>query len=364
MKFQDKQLIKNKCKAYMSIYGMSRFEEKVVDYLKASVAQTGLTYERDALGSIIYHKPTTAQNAPKVLIDAHMDEVGYIVSEITDKGMLMISAMGGIWPNVVIGAPVKVMISENVVYNGLIGHTSIHILEADKRKAAYDANDLYVDAGFKNKQEAIDAGVKTGTLVYLANMEMDFANPDFIVGKAVDNRVSCAVVDLLINELAKKDLAVDAYFALTAQEEVGTRGAKTTVSYVNPDVAIILDTTASHDTYKAISGTTRLGDGIAFRIKDSETLANPRLLTYFEELAANANIPCYRYVAKGGGTNAAEMQYAPNGGAVILGLSIPQRYLHAPIGVADVKDIQAAFNLIYEFLTNFNDEKMSAIRYS
>ncbi|MCV3728580.1 M42 family metallopeptidase [Ureaplasma miroungigenitalium] len=364
MKFTDKKIIKNKCKDYMQIYGMSRYEEKVVDYLKASVQNTGLEYQRDALGSIVYHKPTKQANAPKVLIDAHMDEVGYVVSEITDEGMLLISAMGGIWPNVVIGTPVKLVVKDNAMINGVVGHTSIHILEADKRKAAYEANDLYVDAGFKNKQEALDMGIKAGSLVYLANTDIDFVNDDLVVGKAVDNRVSCAVIDLLINELAKKELAVDAYFSLTAQEEVGTRGAKTTVSLINPDVAIILDTTASHDTYKAIKGTTRLGEGIAFRIKDSETLANPRLLAYFEELASQKNIPCYRYVAKGGGTNAAEMQYSPAGGSIILGLSIPQRYLHAPIGVSDVKDIQAAANLIYEFLVNFNAQKFSEIRYN
>lgn len=354
--------IKQRVVEYMELDGMSRHEERVADYLKASLKDANVSYVRDQLGSIIF-KHNHAVKGPKILIATHMDEVGYVVQEIFESGQLSISPIGGIWPNVVIGTAAKIIIDEKTTYNGVFGHTSIHVLSPDDRTKAYPNKDLYVDCGFTSKQEAIDAGIKIGTEVCLTGQTLEFKNPDYLVGKAIDNRVSVGILDLLVHALAKQDLVNQTYFAATVQEEVGLRGAKAAVSLIKPDVGIIIDTTASHDTYKCPEGTTKLGSGVAIRINDGGTLVHPGLLEYFESLAAKHNIPCYRYVARGGGTDAAEVQFGPEGGVLTIGFSIPQRYLHSPIGVANMKDVMAAFNLVFEFLKAFDEREFNKIKF-
>ncbi|AJQ45472.1 aminopeptidase [Ureaplasma diversum] len=360
-KYTQKQ-VKERVIEYMELDGISRHEERVASRLKTNLKDANVTYLRDQLGSIIF-KHNHAKKGPKILIATHMDEVGYVVQEILESGQLSISPIGGVWPNAVIGTAAKVIVDENTSYDGVFGHTSIHILSPEDRSKAYPNKDLYVDCGFVSKQEAIDAGIKIGTEVCFISPKLNFKNEDYLVGKAIDNRVSVGILDLLVNALADQELVNETYFAATVQEEVGLRGAKAAVSLVKPDVGIIIDTTASHDTYKCPEGTTKLGSGVAIRINDGGTLVHPGLLEYFETLAKKHNIDCYRYVARGGGTDAAEVQFGPDGGVLTIGFSIPQRYLHSPLGVANMKDVMAAFNLVYEFLKVFDENEFNKIKF-
>ncbi|ACI59922.1 M42 family metallopeptidase [Ureaplasma urealyticum] len=360
-KFSEKE-IRQKAIEYMEIYGMSRHEERVATKLKTSLKDVGVSYERDNLGSIIFKK-TNSNKGPKILIATHMDEVGFVVQQILDNGQLLLSMVGGVWPNIVIGSVAKVYVDEQRQYTGVFGHTSIHILEPEARSKAVPVKELFVDCGFSSKQQALDLGVEIGTEVYMEGPSLNFHDENYIVGKAVDNRVSVAVLDLLVHSLKDKVIPNQTYFAATVQEEVGLRGAKTVVSKVKPDIGIVIDTTTSHDTYKCPEGDTKLNDGVCIRMKDGGTLVNPALVKYFEALAKKHNIPLYKYVARGGGTDAEELQYGPDGGVLTIGLSIPQRYLHAPIGVATVKDMKAAFDLVREFLEVFDENEFEKVKF-
>lgn len=354
--------VKKRVIEYMELYGISRHEERVVNKLKESVKDAGVSYERDNLGSIIFTK-NNSKKGPKILIATHMDEVGYVVQQILDNGQLVVSPIGGIWPNVTIGQIAKVIVDEKRQYTGVFGHTSVHILEPDARTKAYPVKDLFVDCGFSSKQEAIDLGIVVGTEVYMEGPTLEFHNKDLLVGKAIDNRVSVGILDLLINGLKDKEIPNQTYFAATVQEEVGLRGAKTAVSKVKPDIGIVVDTTASHDTYKVPEGDTSIGKGVCIRLKDGGTLANPALVNYFENLAKKHNIPTYRYIARGGGTDAEEVQFGPDGGVMTIGFSIPQRYLHSPIGVSHMKDVMAALDLVRAFLEEFSQEEFDKIKF-
>lgn len=360
-KYSQKE-VKQRVVEYMELYGISRHEERVVDKLKQSTKDAGVSYVRDNLGSIIFHK-NNQTTGPKILIATHMDEVGYVVQTILNNGQLVVAPIGGIWGNITIGSVAKVYVDENRQYAGVFGHTSVHILEPEARTKAYPVKDLFVDCGFTSKQEAIDLGVNVGTEVYMEGQTLNFHNEDLLVGKAIDNRVSVGILDLLINGLKDTKLPNQTYFAATVQEEVGLRGAKTAVSKIKPDIGIVIDTTTSHDTYKCPEGDTAIGNGVAMRIADRGTLANPRLISYFEELAKKHNIPTYRYVARGGGTDAEEVQFGPDGGVLTIGFSIPQRYLHSPIGVSHMKDVMAALNLVREFLEVFDDNEFNKIKF-
>ena len=346
-------------KKYSQIDGMSRFEEPVVDQLKAAVLDSNLMYERDGMGSVIFSQKEKPQEGPVIQIAAHMDEVGFIVQDITDKGQLRLSMIGGVWPLTVIGTKAIVYAANGKKYEGVFGHTSIHILEVEKRTKAPELKELYVDLGFKTKEEVVAAGIEVADPVYLTG-DVFLMNQKYVVGKAIDNRAGVAILEILMKRLKAKKLANKVYFVGTTQEEVGTRGARTSVQKIKPQIAIAIDTCAAHDTMGAISGIQELGLGAALRIKDGDTLMDPNLVKYLMDLAKQHNIKAYKYVAQGGGTDAAELQFGNDGVATIT-ISIPQRYLHSPLGVAHLEDLAAVIDLVEQFILKMNQSDYEKI---
>ncbi len=344
-----------KVKKYCEIDGLSRYEEGVVEELKKSTKDKNVQYERDGMGSIIISQKDKPNNGPIIQIAAHMDEVGFIVQDILDNGQLRLSMIGGIWPLTVIGTKAIVYNIDGRKFEGVFGHTSIHILEIEKRNKVPELKDLYVDLGFKSKKEVEKNKIEVGCQVYLTG-DCFLMNDEYAVAKAMDNRAGVAVLEEVINRVKNKKLKSQVYFVGTVQEEVGTRGAKTSVQKIKPNIAIALDTCASHDTYQAIPGTQELGKGAALRIKDMGTLMDPKLINYLMKLGKEYNIPVYKYVAQGGGTDAAELQYG-NAGVATITISLPQRYLHSPLGVCNMKDLIAAADLIEKFLLKMDQKE-------
>ncbi|VEU59014.1 M42 family metallopeptidase [Mycoplasmopsis gallinacea] len=357
------QEFKNRLIKYLEIYGMSRYEEPVVDEIKKELGSLNYEISRDKMGSLILHKPSKNPNAPKVMIAAHMDEVGYLVRMIDDKGQLLLTPVGGIWPTVVVGTKATLINNAGEKFDGVFGHTSIHIMEAEKVSKAITNKEIYADFGFKNKQDALDNGVEIGDRVYLSGETIHFKDPNLVGGKSMDNRAGVTVLEFIAKEMANKELDVNLYLVWTVQEEVGTRGAKTSVSVVNPDVAIALDTTSSHDTIGTIPGTTALFKGAALRVHDGGTMMDPKLVNFFVNTSKKYNIDAYKFVAAGGGTDAAQLQYS-KGGAATITISLPQRYLHSPIGVCAISDLLAAKDLLVKFLEDFNTSEYDKIKYN
>ncbi|NQZ65984.1 MAG: M42 family metallopeptidase [Mycoplasmatales bacterium] len=346
----------------MEIEGMSRYEDDVVEALKKNTEKSGFKYSRDGMGSLIMNKKGDPKG-PKIQIAAHMDEVGFLVREVTPKGMILLSMVGGVWPATVIGTEGILMSSKGKRYSGVFGHTSIHIMTDSQFKNAPLLKELYLDIGLKSLKEAEKLGIEPGDRVQMSGQSMQLkANPDFVAGKSMDNRAGITVIDQLVQRLKGKKNPNDLYVVGTVQEEVGTRGARTSVSAIEPDVAIAIDTCASHDTPNAIKGIQKLGNGIAIRIKDGGTMMDPKLVDYIYKLAKKKKIPVYKFVAQGGGTDAANLQFG-KGGVPTIALSIPQRYLHSPIGMASLTDIKAAIDLLEEFVLNFGSKEMKSISY-
>ncbi|WP_027333010.1 M42 family metallopeptidase [Mycoplasmopsis gallinarum] len=354
------ETLKNKLKNYMAIEAMSRYEEPVAQMLKENTNHPNFTYSRDNLGSLIIKKTSQKANAPKIMIAAHMDEVGYLVRSIEENGDLLLSVVGGVWPAAIIGTKAKIVTNrENKIIYGVFGHTSIHIMEREKVSKVPSTKEMYVDCGFKNKAEAIDFGIEIGDRVYISGEYIEMPN-DLVGGKAMDNRAGVTIVDMLANNIANLNLDSEIYLVGTVQEEVGCRGAKTSVSLIEPDLAFAIDTGACHDTTGAIKGTPVLGNGVALLVQDGGIITNPKFTEMLMSIARKHNIPTYKYIAEGGSTDGAALQYG-KGGVPTITLSIPQRYLHSPIGVASLKDIQATLDLITEFVKEFNQEKLQEI---
>ncbi len=348
--------------SYLSIEGMSRYEEEVATALKANTKDAGFEYSRDRMGSLIMNKKGNA-NGPKIMVAAHMDEVGYLVQDIQKNGQIRLSMVGGVWSHTVVGQSARLINANGEVFRGIFGHTSIHIIERTKIEKTMKLKEMFVDCGFTSKKEAEEAGIEPGDRVYMeANNFRMGKDQKLVVGKSMDNRAGVTIIDQVVNKLKDVNNDNDLYVVGTVQEEVGTRGAKTSVSKIKPDVAIAIDTCASHDTYGAVEGIQELGKGIAIRVKDGGTMMDPKLVKFIYDLSKKHNIPCYKFVAQGGGTDAAELQYG-EGGVATITLSIPQRYLHSPHGVCHLKDINAGIDLIVEFVKAFDGKALSNIQY-
>lgn len=351
----NKKEFKNKLIKYLEAEGMSRFENNVAKLFMSNINKKVYEVSYDNLGSVILHKKSSNPNAPKFMVAAHMDEVGFLVKNIEDNGQIKLDSVGGIWPNVVIGTKAVLINSKNKRFNGVYGHTSIHIMEPEKRSKALTLNDLYADFGFISKEEAIENHVEIGNQVLMTGETIIFDNPDLIGGKAMDNRAGLCVLEYIAKELENVDLDLDLYLVATVQEEVGTRGAKSSVSLINPDFAIALDTTSSHDTLGCIKGTTLLNHGAAIRLMDRGMMADPKLVEFMCKIGQKNKIKHYKFIAAGGGTDAAELQYS-QGGSRSLTISLPQRYLHSPIGVCSIFDLTSAISLISNTIKNINSE--------
>ncbi|TQC51358.1 M42 family peptidase [Mycoplasmopsis mucosicanis] len=354
--------IASRLKEYMAIEAMSRYEKPVSDALKSNTQSSNLEYSYDGFGSLIISNKNSDPKAPKIMFAAHMDEVGYIVRNIEDNGNLLVAPIGGIWPVTVIGTKCKLVTNkENKEIYGIFGHTSIHILEEEKVSKAPKNKELYVDCGFKDKQEAIEFGVEPGDRIYMSGEAIDMPN-NLIAGKAMDNRAGVTVIDFLANNIKDLDLPNKTYIVGTVQEEIGLRGARTATSIIDADVAIAIDTCASHDTTGTIKGGTKLGDGVALLVKDGGLLTNPKLTELLMKLARKHNIPAYKYVSEGGGNDATALQYG-KGGVPAITFSLPQRYLHSPIGVCSLVDIKAAIDLATEFVKYINSETIKELKH-
>lgn len=291
-----------------------------------------------------------------------MDEVGFQVLDILKSGQIKIKPVGGVWGNAFIGAKVKLITSTDKIFYGVVGHTSVHIMERETLSKAILNKDLFMDFGFVSDEDAKNNGVEPGDRIYLSNETFRFSNPDLVAGKAIDNRAGVVVIDELVNRLANKKLPNTPYFVGTVQEEVGCRGAKTIASKIKADIAFAIDTGASHDTEGAIVGIPKLGAGVAIDIADGGTMMDPKLVNYLFKLAKEKNIPIYKYLSQGGGTDAEELQYS-NAGTPTISISIPQRYLHSIYGVISLKDISSIIDLMEEFILAFTQEDFEKISY-
>ncbi len=292
----------------------------------------------DNAGNIIAFKKGNKTPKHRVVLDAHLDEVGFIISAITPEGFLKFQTVGGITDPVLL---CKNVIINNKI-NGVIGCKPIHLTDSDEAKKCPKSDAMYIDIGAGSKQEAEkvvsvgDYGVICGEFEILGNN---------IKSKALDDRIGCAV----LIELIKTYNEFDFYATFTVLEEVGSRGAKVAAFSVEPDFAIVLEATTAAD-IDGSDETNRvcvLGGGPAISFMDNGTMYNRSLFN-----AANkSSVPHQIKTAVAGGNNSAAIHLSGNG-VKTLAVSVPCRYIHSPACVANINDIENTLNLTRELLTN------------
>ncbi|MBQ2791616.1 MAG: M42 family peptidase [Oscillospiraceae bacterium] len=302
-------------------------------------------YHVSPLGDVIAFKKGKKPAKNKVMFDAHMDEVGFIVTYITDNGFLKFSVVGGIDNRVMQGKPV--VVGKNKVY-GILASKPVHLIDRDKRDTPLSYRDLSIDIGCSTKEEA-EALVSVGDRVYFDSPFVRFGD-GFIKSKALDDRAGCA----LMVKMIQSELEYDTWFSFTTREEVGGQGAATAAYTVKPDIAVAIETTTAAD-IGGVSAEKRvclLGSGPAISFMDKGTIYDKKLYELAISTAKENNIKAQPKMGVFGGNNAGGMHKAA-GGARPVGVSMPCRYLHTQSCVLKEEDITATYELLVKLSEAF-----------
>lgn len=325
-------------KTLSELYGVSGNETRVRAYLRKQAEPYADDIAVDPIGNLYVHK---CGEGPRVMLAAHMDEVGMIVRDITESGTLLYDA-GGIDPRVVVSK--RVAIGPNDV-PGVIGAKAIHLQSPEERKRVLKHTDLYVDIGAKDRADA-EKLVGRGDYISFTTKFSHFGE-GLVRGKALDDRVGCAI----LLELLRGSYQCDLWAVFTVQEELGLRGATVTAARVQPDVALILEGTTANDMAETPShrSVTTVGAGAAISFMDGRTIVPEKMVATLRGAAMREGIPWQMRKGTAGGTDAGAI-HRSLAGVVCGGISVPCRYIHSPVSVASVADIEAAYRLAATFL--------------
>jgi endoglucanase len=312
-------------------FGPSGYEDNVRAIVRAEVESLADEVRVDALGNLIARKrPGRAAREPRrVMVAAHMDEIGLIVSHVDENGFLRFSPIGGVFRRYVVGGRVRFL---NGV-QGVIGYDRL-----DNLNELPTLDKVYIDVGATSRK---DCPVRVGDVAAFDRQYTELG--DRLVAKSMDDRVGVLIAIETLRTL--KSSPYDVYFVFTTQEEVGTRGAATSAFGIDPDVGIALDVTSAADTPNALKMEMALGKGPCVKIQDVGMIADPRIVQWMIRAAEKNRIPYQREVLLMGGTDARAIQLARAG--VPAGcISIPVRYVHSPSEMVDFSDVQNAIRLL------------------
>ncbi len=303
----------------------------------------------DAIGNILATKCGTGKNRLRVMLDAHMDEVGFMIVADDGDGIYRFENVGGIDVRHLVGK--QVLVGKNRT-PGVIGGKAVHLMDEDERKRKVPLDGLRIDIGLGGKASIGDyAGFAT---------TFKRVGPS-ILSKSIDDRIGVATVIELIKHAPSN---IDVCAAFTVQEEIGLRGAKVAAQYFNPDMAIAIDSTPAndlpmHDDSENIAYNTQLGLGPAIYIADGSTLHDPRLVRFLSETAEAENIPYQFRQPGGGGTNSGAIQRAL-AGIPTVSISVPHRYTHSPVSISRVDDWKNTLNLLHAALKRITPQLIAA----
>ncbi len=332
------KLLENLCNAF----GPSGCEQQIRDIIVPIITPLCDKVETDNIGNIIAYKKGSKSNRTTMLC-AHMDEVGFIVTDVTDGGYLKFDTVGGIDPRVLIS---KGIVTQKNRLSGVIGSKPKHLMDKNETGADKISN-LFIDIGASSKEEALKY-VSPGEYAAF-DTKCFYLTDKAICGKALDDRAGCYI----LTELMKNSYHDDIYFVFTVQEEVGCRGARVASFNLSPDRAIVIEGTTCSDLAidKDYEFSTKSGCGAAISIFDRGSRADREMVKSLVQTAQENNIPWqYKQTTMGG--NDASAVHIAKSGIRTAAVSVPCRYIHSPISVASIQDIQSCISLIDAYLDN------------
>lgn len=339
----------------MKLQAISGYEKPVRKYIEEFMkTQKNYVIEYDNLGSIFAVKMSKNPNAKTVMIAGHMDEVGFMVRSITKNGHIKLQPLGGFKAEILLSQVLDLHLDNGEVIKGVIGALPPHIKEANKTQIS----DYLFDIGATSKEEALSFGVKPGQMVVFPSNFTYTKNPNRIISKAVDNRFGCGLALDIIEKYNDVDLDINLVVGTTVQEEVGLRGAVTSVKKFKPDVFIALDASPVDDLVNVHNA--GLGLGFLLRIFDPRNIMHQGIMNYFKKIAIDNDIKYQSFTSQGGTDAAAALDQLKGVLATTIGL--PARYIHSSAAMMDINDLNEARKMAFAVIDHINSDEIEKIK--
>lgn len=350
-----KQATQDLFKTLTELQGAPGNEHLVRKFMKGELEKYSDEIIQDNLGGVFGVKNG---KGPKVMVAGHMDEVGFMITQITDNGMLRFQTLGGWWNQVMLAQRVQVMTDSGPVI-GVIGSIPPHNLTPEQRKKQMEMKNMLIDIGADDKEDAQKIGIKPGQPAVPICPFTPMANDKKILAKAWDNRYGCGLAVELMKELQGETVPNQLYSGATVQEEVGLRGSQVAANMIQPDIFYALDASPAND----MSGDTKefgqLGKGALLRIFDRTMITHKGIKEFILDTAESNNIP-YQYFISQGGTDAGRVHLSGNGvPSAVIGIC--SRYIHTAASMIHVDDYAAAKELLVKLVKTTDQNTVNQI---
>ncbi|MCX6290525.1 MAG: M42 family metallopeptidase [Bacteroidetes bacterium] len=341
----------NLLKEICEIAGTSGFEQRIREVVIREIKPLVDSFSVDYMGNVIAVKK--GKQDKKVMVAAHMDEIGFMVTHVDENGFLRFHTLGGFDPKTLTAQRVSVHGKKDLV--GVMGSKPIHIMTQEEKTKAAQLQDFYIDLGMP--KEEVDKYISVGNPITRQRELIEMGS--CVNCKSIDNRVSVFILIETLREM--KNNPYDVYGVFTVQEEVGIRGASVAAHHIGPDFGFGLDTTIAYDVPGAQphEKVTKLGGGAAIKIMDSSTICDYRMVEFMKKTADQHKIKWQPEILQAGGTDTAGIQRMSKTGSIAGAVSIPTRHIHQVIEMADKNDIRAAIDLLTHCLEELDHHDWS-----
>lgn len=345
-----------------SANGIAGHEKEVREVFKAYTRDSVEKFVSDGLGGIFGVK-TGNPNGPKIMFAGHMDEVGFMVTQITEKGFVKFQTIGGWWNQVMLAQQVTITTHDGHKIDGVIGSKPSHILSVEDRKKPVEVTDMFIDIAASSKEEAESWGIRPGDMVTPSIEFKRLNGTKYLMAKAWDNRVGTAVAAQLLKELDSINHENIVFSGANVQEEIGLRGAKVSSNVIQPDISFALDTGIPGDTpgIAPHQADSILGKGPQIVIYDASMVPHRGLRDFVIDLAEELDIP-FQYAAIAGGGTDAGSQHVSGKGVPSLAICIPIRYLHTHATIMHEDDFHATLRLVKALAERLTWEAVEKIK--
>ncbi|MEM7263625.1 MAG: M42 family metallopeptidase [Planctomycetota bacterium] len=351
----------DQCRALLeqlsNAYGPPGAEEEVRAIVRNALESVG-NIQYDKLGSVICEKRGST-DGPRIVLDGHLDEVGFMVQSITSEGRIAFAPLGGWWGHVLLAQRVRVMTDDGARIQGVVGSKPPHFLGESERRNVLGLENMYIDIGATSADEVRELGIQVGDPIAPDTDFRQMDRPGYLSGKAFDDRVG---VGLMVETLlsAGDDHPNTLVGVGAVQEEVGCRGARTASAIARPDLAIVLEGTPADDIPGFTEKQAILGKGPQIRFMDPTAISNRRLVRLVESVAKSAEIDVQIAVRRSGGTNASSIHLHEAGVPTVV-IGVPARYIHTHVSMVQFDDYLRARDLLLALAHRLDAETVDAI---
>ncbi|MCM3770084.1 M42 family metallopeptidase [Priestia aryabhattai] len=345
-------------KTLTELPGAAGNEHQVRSFMRSQIEPLVDEVIQDGLGSL-FGVRYNEEKGPKVMVAGHMDEVGFMVTSVTDKGMLRFQTLGGWWGQVLLAQRVHVVTKKGPI-TGVIASIPPHLLDESQRNKPMAIKNMMIDVGADSKQEIAEMGIRPGDQIVPICPFTPMANEKKILAKAWDNRYGCGLAIELLKEVKNEKLPNILYSGATVQEEVGLRGAQSAANMIKPDLFYALDASPANDTSGDKNAFGQLGKGVLLRIFDRTMVTHRGMREFILDTAETNSIP-YQYFVSPGGTDAGRV-HTSNNGVPSAVIGVCSRYIHTHASMIHVDDYAAAKELLVKLVRSTDQTTLDTIK--